>query len=67
MLSNVKSRVSVVFLALSMLAHQAVAAVPAAVTTAIGETKTDAIEVAVGIIGIVFGLLVFKYIRGQAK
>ena len=64
---KIKNTVLTVLLGLSMLAHQAVAAVPAAVTTAIGETKTDAIEVAVGIIGIVFGLLVFKYIRGQAK
>lgn len=50
-----------------LLANQAFAAVPADVTTAIADAKSDAVTVATGVLGIVFALLAFTYMRRQAK
>ncbi|HJW26498.1 MAG TPA: major capsid protein [Rhodocyclaceae bacterium] len=51
---------------LALLAGKAMAAVPADVTTAMGEAKTDATTVATTVLGIVFALLAFAYMRRQA-
>jgi ammonia channel protein AmtB len=51
--------------ALVAFVNQAMAAVPEAVSSAIAETKTDSVTVAGLMIGVVAGLLVFKFIRQQ--
>lgn len=50
-----------------LLANQAFAAVPADVTASITEAKSDALTVAGAVLGIVFALLAFTYMRRQAK
>lgn len=51
--------------ALTTLAGSAYAAVPVAVTDAITDLSADATTVAVAMIGVIAGLLVFSYIRKQ--
>lgn len=61
------SNVAVLVPALYGLAGSVQAAVPAAVTTAIGDAGTDAVSVATACFVAVIGLLAFRYMRRAAR
>lgn len=56
---------SAVLAPVALFAEGAFAAVPVAVTDAISDLSADATTVAVAMIGVIAGLLVFSYIRKQ--
>jgi len=63
MFKSVKTRVVAIPAALIASATSAMAAVPADVTTALGDLKTDALAVATAVLLAIVAVYAFKFIR----
>lgn len=64
---NLKKKIAAIGTGLSVAAGNAFAAVPADVTTALADAKTDSLVVAAAVLGIVIAVAAFRFMKGAAR